>query len=296
MLRSRLCARWLAVLGLAALSACAKDARNGDVLAQDSSLTRDLSLAAGDTSVQPQLQDVPAEQPPPPPAEVAPAPRPKSTAPRPKAAVPTPKSAPAPAPAPEPTTTPTGNTVEKTAGPAEKASGSIGAGSMLNLDAVDKVCTNTNNVGDRFTAIVKESVTGTNGVAIPAGATVTMELTQLKRSENTNDQIVLGFRVISVAFDGRTYPLDADVQSATIDRVRASSTGNDAKKVVGGAVAGAIIGKVLGKGKKGTLIGAAAGAAAGGAAAAATANYEGCVNAGADMVVKLNSAITVSAS
>jgi hypothetical protein len=167
---------------------------------------------------------------------------------------------------------------------------------MLNLDAVDKVCTNTNTVGDRFSAVVKEAVTGSNGVTIPAGATVNIEVTQLKRSENTNDQIVMGFRVISVAFGGRTYPLDADVQTATIDRVRASSGGNDAKKVVGGAVAGAIIGKILGKSNKGTIIGAAAGAAAGGAAAAATANYEGCVSPGADIVVRLNAPVTVTAS
>lgn len=291
----------LALLAVVAvLSACAKEAQNGDALGQDTSLTRDLSLAAGDTPVLPQLKDVPAEQPPPPPA-AEPAPRPKAPSPRPKAAPPSkqttaPVPTPTPAPPPEPTTTASGNTIEKTAGPAEKASGAIGSGSILNLDAVDKVCTNTNKVGDRFTAVVKDPVSGSNGVSIPSGATVTLELTQLKRSENTNDQIVIGFRVISVAFDGRTYPLDADVQSATIDRVRASSTGNDAKKVVGGAVAGAIIGKVLGKGNKGTLIGAAAGAAAGGAAAAATANYEGCVNAGADMVVRLNSALTVTAS
>jgi hypothetical protein len=53
---------------------------------------------------------------------------------------------------------------------------------------------------------------------------------------------------------------------------------------------------VIGKDRKGTLIGAAAGAAAGGAAAAATANYEGCINNGAPITIKLNSALTVAAS
>ena len=62
----------------------------------------------------------------------------------------------------------------------------------------------------------------------------------------------------------------------------------------GGAVAGAIIGQVLGKDRKGTIIGAAAGAAAGGAAAAATANFDGCVNNGAQITIKLNSAMTVA--
>jgi hypothetical protein len=170
----------------------------------------------------------------------------------------------------------------------------IAAGSLLKLDALDRVCTNTSKVGDRMAATVTEPVVGSNGVSIPSGANVTLEVTELKRSENTNDQIVMGFRVISVSFDGKSYPLNADVQSAVIDRERASSKGNDAKKVVGGAVVGAVIGQVLGKGKKGTIVGAAAGAAAGGAAAAATANYEGCVNTGAKMVVKLNSGVTVT--
>jgi hypothetical protein len=72
---------------------------------------------------------------------------------------------------------------------------------------------------------VTEAVTGTNGAVIPSGANVTIELTELKRSENTNDQIVMGFRVVSVTFDGRTYPLDADVQTATIDRVAPRAPG-----------------------------------------------------------------------
>ena len=171
----------------------------------------------------------------------------------------------------------------------------MAAGTTMRLDAVNKVCTNTNKIGDRFTATVTEAVTGTNGVSIPAGADVTLELTELKRSENANDQIVMGFRVVSVAFGGKTYPLQADVQSAVIDRVRSTSGASDAKKVVGGAVAGAIIGQVLGKNRKGTLIGAAAGAAAGGAAAAATGNYEGCVNSGADIGLRLTSPVTITA-
>lgn len=302
MQRNLVRAGWSAAIVMTILGACAKDAQTDAALMQDSALTRDLNLATGDTAVQPMLRDVPLEQPaptPPPQVAAAPTPRPKAAPPPPPKQTPptpTPTPTPVPTPVPEPTTTATGNTIEKSAGPAEKASGAIAAGSMLNLDAAERVCTNTNKVGDRLSAILREPVNGANGVSIPSGARVSIELTELKRSENSNDPIVIGFRVISVSFDGRTYPLNADVQSAAIERVRVSSTGNDAKKVAGGAVAGAIIGKVLGKGSKGTLIGAAAGAAAGGAAAAATANFEGCVALGADIVVKLNAPVTVSAS
>ncbi len=280
--------RVAALFVLAAVVACA--GQKDDTLGDDTSLGRDLARVEGDTALQPQLQDVPAEK-----AETpAPVTRPRTTPKTTPKAPSQPKTTPS-APTPAPGTTKSGNVVEKGTGTAEGASGIVAAGTTMRLDAVNKVCTNTNKIGDRFTATVTEAVTGTNGVSIPAGADVTLELTELKRSENANDQIVMGFRVVNVAFGGKTYPLQADVQSAVIDRVRSTSGGDDAKKVIGGAVAGAIIGQVLGKNRKGTLIGAAAGAAAGGAAAAATGNYEGCVNSGADIVLRLTSPLTITA-
>ena len=225
------------------LGACSKDKQDdASALAQDSALARDLARVGGDTAVVPQLQDVPAEAPAPepvvtPPRSTAPKPKPKPPAPKPTAPKPS-----TPEPTPVPTnTTASGNTVEKGTGSAIKM-GTVAAGATLRLGASDKVCTNTNKVGDRFVATLSESVSGADGAVIPSGAAVTIELTQLKRSENANDQIQMGFRVINIAFNGHTYPLDADVQTAEITRVRNSSTGKEAKKVLGGAVAGAVIG------------------------------------------------------
>ena len=42
------------------------------------------------------------------------------------------------------------------------------------------------------------------------------------------------------------------------------------------------------------MIGGAAGAAAGAATAAATANYQGCINQGAKIVVKLDAPLTLN--
>ncbi|HEX6053776.1 MAG TPA: hypothetical protein VFZ21_31115 [Gemmatimonadaceae bacterium] len=260
-------------------------------LAQDSALNRDLQLAQGDSAAQPQLTDVPAETPPP---AAAPTPaRPRPTTPsRPKAPAP---KAPAPK-ADEPVRTPSGNTVttgEKTSG---GDVGMIASGTTMTFSSGQKVCTNTNKVGDRFTATLNEAVTGSNGAVIPAGATATIELTKLKRSENANDNIEMGFAVRSIQFGGNTYNVDADVTSAAVDRVRSATRGDDAKKVIGGAVIGAVIGQVIGKDTKGTVIGAATGAAAGTAAAAATANYDGCVNNGGRIVITLTSPLTIRAA
>lgn len=259
-------------------------------LAQDSALNRDLQLAQGDSAAQPQLTDVPAEAPPPAAAPTTSRPRtPSRPTTRPSTPAPTPK-------APEPVRTPSGNTVttgEKNTG---GAVGMIASGTSLTLASAEKVCTNTNKVGDRFTATLNEAVTGTNGAVIPAGATAVIEVTKLKRSENANDNIEMGFAVRSIAFGGNTYNVEADVASASVDRVRSSTRSNDAKKVVGGAIIGAVVGQVIGKDAKGTVIGAATGAAAGTAAAAATANYDGCVNNGGRIVITLTSPLTVKAA
>jgi len=272
-----------------AIGACSKGGEKADTtLAQDSALNRDLQLATGDSAAQPQLKDVP-----PPAATPEPAPtttRPRTTPTRPATRPTTPKPEPS-----SPPRTASGNTV--TTG--EKSSGGnvgmVASGTSLTMASTSKVCTNTNKVGDRFTATLSEAVTGSNGAVIPAGATAVIEVTKLKRSENANDNIEMGFAVRTIEFGGKTYNVDADVSSAAVDRVRASTKGNDAKKVIGGAVLGAVIGQVIGKDTKGTVIGAAGGAAAGTAAAAATANYEGCVNDGGRIVIKLTSPLTIKA-
>jgi hypothetical protein len=164
---------------------------------------------------------------------------------------------------------------------------------MLATTAATKVCTNTHKVGDRFNATLTESVTGTNGAVIPAGSTMSIELTELKRSEDSKTNIVMGFRVVSVTVGGKTYNADAEVVQASIDRVRSQKGGDDAKKVGAGAAAGAVVGQILGRNTKGTLIGAAVGAAAGAAAASATSDYEGCVNAGSAVSVRLTSPLTI---
>jgi hypothetical protein len=285
---SRKLIRWSAPLALAVafgLSACV-DTKKDDTLAQDTTLNRDLQMANADTGAQPALKDVPAG------TAVAPAPARTSSGGT-VGRTPT-RRTPAPA-APTTAATSSGNTVTRTSGGSERAVGMIAAGSTLNLASNSRVCTNTNRVGQRFTATVSETVSGSNGATIPAGATANIEITQLKRSENVNDKVVMGFRVVSVSFGGRTYPVTATTTYANVNQIRNEPKNKDVQKVVGGAAVGAIIGQVLGKSTKGTVIGAAAGAAAGTAAAVATANYEGCVPSGGRITVSLDSPVQVQA-
>jgi hypothetical protein len=169
----------------------------------------------------------------------------------------------------------------------------IPAGSSVGLSSSSRVCTNTHSVGQTFQATVANTVTGSNGSAIPAGATATVEITELRRSNNVNEPVVVGLRVRSVTFGGRTYPISATTASANVETISTATGRRTARNVATGAAVGAIIGQVLGRDTRATVAGAAVGAAAGAAGAAATANAEGCVPIGGRITVTLNSALSV---
>ena len=285
----------LAFTTVLALGACKSvDKKPDSALATDTALNKDLAMANRDTSAQPALKDIPAT---PPAAATPPAPPPAPVrAAKPIAAAPRPKPAPVKE-TPKPTTTASGNTVTRNkASSGTSGGGSVGtiaSGTSLGLRSNARVCTNTYTVGQTFTATTAEATSGTNGAMIPAGATVSLEVTNLKRSENARDNIVMEFAVKSVAFGGHTYPISATVGDAQIDKVRNEPRSKDVQKVVGGAIVGAIAGRILGGGTKGTVIGAGAGAAAGAGVAAGTANYEGCVPDGGNINITLNSPVQV---
>lgn len=262
--------------------ACSK---KDDTAAADSALNKDIQLANRDTSAQPALTDVPAG------TAANPAP---STTTKTKTTTTTTRTPTTTTRKPTTSVTSSGNTVTRSsAGTAAKV-GTIPAGATLNLAAGSKVCTNTNHVGDRFNATLTNAVVGSNGAVIPSGATAVVEVTELKRSENANDNVVMGFRVVSVNFGGHTYPISATTSYADVSKVRNQPKSKDVQKVVGGAAIGAIAGQILGHSTKATVIGGAVGAAAGAGAAAATANYEGCVNSGSRITATLNSSTQVN--
>ena len=277
--------RWavtpLALAAVLSVGACRDD---GDDLAGDTAaLNRDLELANSDTS-QPQLSDVPSTS-----SSGGTVSRPSTSRPstsRPSTTAPRPST---------PSTTPSGNRVETAPSGSEGRVASIGAGTSISLTSGARVCTNTHKPGDRFTATVANAVQGSNGAVIPAGATAVVQVTSVERSENANDPARIGLVVQSVRFGGKTYPIDATITNVATETARESTKGDDAKKVIGGAIAGAVIGQILGKDTKSTVIGAATGAAAGTAIAMGTGDYAGCIPAGGNITVRLNSAAQIQA-
>lgn len=285
----------VAAAALAALAACKDTKKGDDPLAQDTSLTSDLALANKDTASQPQLTDVPVTATPEP-APAAPAPRQRTivrTLPRPVAKTPAKTT-----PAPEPTerVTASGNTERVTAAGSEQRVGVVSSGSEISMSSAQRICTNTNSVGDRFTAQIADPVMGGNGTVIPAGASAEVEVASLSKSHGDGDKIQVGLRVQSVSFGGKTYPVIAETTYAQVDQVRAESRTSDTKKVLTGAAIGAVLGQILGGKTKSTVIGAAGGAAAGAVVASRNANYDGCVPSGGRITIRLTQPLTIQAT
>jgi hypothetical protein len=275
--------RWLTPVALTSalvMGACKKS--DSAQLAQDSTAyARDLQMANRDSSAQPQLNDAPPAAPAP-----APAPAPSSAPARPRRQ-PTASTGTRDTPA-GPATTASGNTVVRGTKGSEAAVGTIASGTSIDMTSTERVCTNTNHVGDKFTATINQPVAGSNGVTIPSGAKAVIEVSQLKQSSKTGDPIQMTFDVQNLTWGDKSYPIDATIDHVDVDKVRNASTKSDVAKVGGGAVIGGIIGQIIGHSTKSTVIGAATGAAAGTAVAMGTAGYDGCVPVGGNIKIHLN--------
>ena len=148
--------------------------------------------------------------------------------------------------------------------------------------------------GDAFTATVVSDVQDAAGrVAIPAGSLVSGTITDVKSAPNPSSPGTLTLAVNSVEVNGRSYPINASIDSLATERHGQPISGGDAVKVGVGAAAGAIVGQIIGKNSKGTIIGAVVGAAAGGAYAAATKDGDISLPAGTHILVTIQQRLNI---
>lgn len=287
---ARLAAARLAAALLAATGLACDRSSSGSA---DSTFASDLALAGADTTAQPALQDVA-----PPPPVIAPDPgalRVEAPGARPPAAGAPPAPGPRPTPpsaSAEPAPAPEGN-VESAGGEGGGAIGTVPAGSAVRLAAGQRICTSSSRAGDRFTATVTEAVRGSNGAQIPAGSTIVLEATQMRRGANARERPVMGFAVVSLIVEGVTYPVRGEVTEVQVEGASADGAGNAMRKVATGAAIGAILGQITGRDTRSTVGGAAAGAVLGAGAAIVTANFDGCVPGGGRVDVRITEPLQI---
>lgn len=272
------------------VAACGKSDKSAaaDKMSPDTSLASDLA-AAGAPPAQPALADT------------------GSATKAPPAATPAPTSAPAPekrhkekkattggggttTPQPtQPTTTASGNTVTHN-GAGGGTVGTIAAGTNIALTSDKQICTDSNKVGDTFTATVANPVVGSNGAVIPAGSSVTGHVTALGASKAVGQTVTFSLAFDNLTVNGTGYPIDAAMAGTPqLKQHRTTGAGTDAAKVGGGAVVGALIGGLVSHKVSGAVIGGAAGAAAGGGVAVATGKFDACLPQGGKFNIALNS-------
>jgi len=144
----------------------------------------------------------------------------------------------------------------------------IPAGTVFTVSLETLLRTDSNKVGDEFTARTVNALDIAGTTVIPAGAEVHGSLTAVEEPHRTKGKakMTLSFATF-VDAQGKSHSLATQpmVLEAAGDKV------SDEEKVAAGGVIGGIIGAVTSKKKgKGAAIGAAIGAAAGGAVALAT--------------------------
>jgi len=181
--------------------------------------------------------------------------------------------------------------------PTPPAMARLSAGTTMDIAAADTISSRTAKTGDAFSARVVEDVRNAAGrVVIPAGSVVNGKITDVKPSPNPSTPGTLTLSVASITVRGKSYPIEASVDSLeTIHKGRGVTTG-DAAKVGAGAAAGAILGRVLGGNKKGTIVGGVVGGIAGAGVAASSKDSDIVLPAGAHIIIRLTKELAVAVS
>jgi hypothetical protein len=200
-----------------------------------------------------------------------------------------------PAPAPEAAPARAEDRSQETLHPAEPPQKTfeelvVSADSVIGLQNETRVTSDTARVEDRVEARVTRDVKVGERVAIPAGARVIGNVTQVERGGKFKERAKLGIRFHTLVLADGTR---VQISTETIYREGDSPANGSAQKIGGGAVGGAILGAILG-GAKGAAIGATAGAAGGGAVVAAGDRSAAVLQPGAPITVRILSPVTVT--
>lgn len=189
------------------------------------------------------------------------------------------RTTPEPEPAPEPEPEPRMATLEP--------------GVTFSATLNEELSTQTNQVGDTFTATVSGNVVRSGETVVPEGARLEGEVTAVQKSGKAGEAAVLKLNFSRVSFRDETYPVQLAITEANPEVKSRTTTGEAAGRIGIGAAAGAVLGRVIGGDAKGTLIGAAVGAAAGTAVVLTTQDADAVLPAGSPMTLRLEETLVV---
>ena len=250
----------LAIVLAATVAGCGAK-KNADATVADSTAFATNPTEQGQGGLAPQGQV--------PPPEPAPAPEPQTQAPKKKSPAPMPRTkAEAPAPAPNPGVT-------------------VPAGTTITITVSAPISSETAQVGDTWTGVVKNNVVVGEKTVIPAGSTVSGTVSAAKPAAK-GERALLDLAIGSMTVEGANYAAHATTESIEAGSTRARNLG----AIAGGVGAGALIGGAVG-GRKGALIGGLLGGAGAGGAVAKSKGYQVVLKQGTELTFKTSQPVNI---
>jgi hypothetical protein len=164
----------------------------------------------------------------------------------------------------------------------------IPAGTALTLSLTSAVASYTSRVEDAVSARLTQAVSVGGRDVLPAGSTVSGQVTSADASARVKGRAEVAFRFNTLTTGGQRY----DIETVAISRIASATKGEDATKIGIGAGAGAIIGGLVG-GKSGAAKGAVVGGGAGTGVVLATKGREIRLSPGEDVTTTLTAPLTV---
>ena len=158
----------------------------------------------------------------------------------------------------------------------------VPSGTALPLELETALSSETAQVETPVRAKLKQAVAVNGVTALPAGAVLVGDVTEVERAGRVKGRSRLVFNFNRLQADN----LSGDVRTEPVTFVGEATKGEDATKIGAGAVGGAIVGGILGGGS-GAAKGAAIGGAAGTGVVLATRGRDVTVASGADVATTL---------
>lgn len=170
------------------------------------------------------------------------------------------------------------------------SSDSIPEGTDLRVSLNQKLDTENTRKGDAFTAtLLNPLMSETGEIVVPAEATVAGLVTGVAPSTSANEQAAIRLDIQEIRFDGRAYPMSADITQTGVE-AHADSGELRTGAAVGG-VTGLALGAIIGRSVTSAVVGGLLGAGAGTAISMGTGTTNAELPAGSTMTLRTTRAV-----
>lgn len=191
----------------------------------------------------------------------------------------TPKKSPAPAPKPKAQT--------QSPAPAPNPGITVPAGTVLTVTVNTPISSETAQVGDAWSGVVKNNVVVGEKTVIPSGSTVSGTVSAVK-SAAKGDRALLDLAIGSMTVEGANYAANATTTAIEAGSTRARNLG----AIAGTAGAGALLGGAVG-GKKGAVIGGLIGGVGASGAVAKSKGYQVVLKEGTELTFSTSESVSI---